>query len=54
MNKIPFQKSFIANTVTALNAVCGFISIVFASQGEFRLASIMIIAAASFDLLDGI
>lgn len=54
MNKNLFQKSFIANTVTALNAVCGFISIVFASQGEFRLASIMIIAAASFDLLDGI
>jgi CDP-diacylglycerol--serine O-phosphatidyltransferase len=54
MNKIPFSKSFIANTVTTLNALCGFISIVLASQGEFRLASIMIIAAAGFDLLDGI
>jgi len=54
MNKITFPKSFIANTVTVLNAVCGFFSIVFASQGEFRIASIMIIAAAIFDLLDGI
>ncbi len=54
MNKFTFQKSFIANTVTVLNSVCGFFSIVFASQGEFRIASIMIIAAAIFDLLDGI
>lgn len=54
MNKISFQKSFIANSVTTLNVLCGFISIVLASQNDFRLASIMIIAAASFDMLDGI
>lgn len=54
MNKTSFPKSFIANTVTSLNVFCGFLSIVYASQNDFRLASIMIIAAASFDMLDGI
>ncbi len=54
MNKISFSKSFIANTVTAFNIFCGFLSIIFASQNDFRLASIMIIAAATFDMLDGI
>jgi CDP-diacylglycerol---serine O-phosphatidyltransferase len=54
MNKSFFQKSFIANTVTTFNIFCGFLSIVFASQLDFRLASIMIIAAAIFDMLDGI
>lgn len=54
MNKPDFPKSFIANTVTALNIFCGFLSIVYSSQNDFRLAAIMIIAAASFDMLDGI
>jgi CDP-diacylglycerol--serine O-phosphatidyltransferase len=54
MNKIPWSKSFIANTVTSLNVLCGFLSIVYASDGDYRLASIMIIAAAIFDTLDGI
>lgn len=54
MNKSLYQKSFIANTVTTFNVLCGFLSIVFASQPNFRLASIMIIAAAIFDMLDGI
>jgi CDP-diacylglycerol--serine O-phosphatidyltransferase len=52
--KIPWSKSFIANTVTTLNIFCGFLSIVFASQGDFRVASLMVIAAAIFDALDGI
>ena len=54
MNKIPWSKSFIANTVTSMNVFCGFLSMVFASEGDYRLASIMIIAAAIFDTLDGI
>jgi CDP-diacylglycerol---serine O-phosphatidyltransferase len=54
MNKIRFSKSFIANTVTSLNIFCGFLSIIYASQGDFRLGSIMIVAAAVFDMLDGI
>ena len=54
MNKLQLPKSCIANTVTTLNVFCGFLSIVFAAQPNFRLASIMIIAAAVFDMLDGI
>ncbi|MBI1937744.1 MAG: CDP-diacylglycerol--serine O-phosphatidyltransferase [Ignavibacteriales bacterium] len=54
MNKIPLSKSFAANTVTALNISSGFLSIVFASEGNFKMAAIMIIAAAIFDTLDGI
>jgi CDP-diacylglycerol--serine O-phosphatidyltransferase len=54
MTKITFSKSFIANTFTSLNIFCGFLSIVYCSQGDFRLASIMIIMAAVFDMLDGI
>lgn len=54
MNKFTFQKSWVANSFTTFNVFCGFLSIVFASQPNFRLASIMIIAAAVFDLLDGI
>ncbi len=56
MDKFTFQKSWVANSVTTSNVFCGFLSIVFAShpQPNFRLASIMIIAAAVFDMLDGI
>jgi CDP-diacylglycerol---serine O-phosphatidyltransferase len=49
-----FRKSFIANTVTSLNVFCGFVSLVFASEGDFKTASVFIMAAATFDLLDGI
>ena len=54
MNKFAFRKSWLANTVTSLNVFCGFLSIIFASQSNFRLAAVMIIAAAAFDMLDGI
>ncbi len=52
--KNPLPKSIIANSVTTLNTFCGFLSVIFASEGNFRFASIMIIAAAIFDMLDGI
>ena len=54
MNKNPFSKSFIANTVTSLNIFSGFISIIYASQGDFKMASVFIIVAAIFDTMDGI
>ena len=54
MAKINFSRAFVANTVTSLNIFCGFLSIVYCSEGDFRLASIMIVAAAVFDMLDGI
>ncbi|MFZ5948993.1 MAG: CDP-diacylglycerol--serine O-phosphatidyltransferase [Stygiobacter sp.] len=52
--KLNLFKSFAANTVTSLNIFCGFLSLVFASQDNFMLAAIFIMAAAIFDALDGI
>lgn len=54
MNKPFISKAFIANTVTSMNIFCGFMSIVYASQNNFRYAAIFIITAAIFDTLDGI
>lgn len=54
MNKFFPSKAFIANTVTAMNVFCGFLSIIYTSQNDFRLAATFIIAAAIFDTLDGI
>ena len=54
MNKPLISKAFIANTVTSMNIFCGFMSIVYASQNNFRYAAIFIITAAIFDTLDGI
>ena len=54
MIKNPFSKSFAANTVTSLNIFSGFISMIFASNGDYRMASVFIIVAAIFDTLDGI
>ncbi len=48
------KKSYIPNTITALNLLCGFLSIIFTSHGDFQLAAIMIFGASIFDLLDGI
>jgi len=52
MNK--FSKAFFANTVTSLNIFCGFMSILYSSQNNFKLAAIFILIAAIFDTLDGI
>ena len=49
-----FSKAVVPNAFTALNAVCGFLSIVFAGQHDFKTSAILIFAAALFDLLDGI
>jgi len=54
MTKINFSKAIVANTVTSLNIFCGFLSIVYCSEGDFRIAAIMIVVAAVFDMLDGI
>lgn len=48
------SKAIIPNSFTALNILSGFISIVFASQGEFTLAVYLIFTAAVFDMIDGI
>ena len=54
MINITITKNIIPNTATALNIFSGFLSILFASQGEFHLAAYFIFIAAFFDLIDGI
>lgn len=54
MSKKKFSKSSFANAVTSLNVFSGFVSIIYASQGNFRMAAVFIIIAALFDTLDGI
>lgn len=46
--------SIIPNLFTSMNMFCGLLSIINASQGEFRYAAWLIIIAAIFDALDGI
>lgn len=43
----------IADYVTLLNLVCGINSIFFAASGQFKIAIILILCAAIFDMLDG-
>ncbi len=45
--------SIIPNTCTSMNLVCGFLSILMASHGDFLLASWLILIANIFDILDG-
>jgi CDP-diacylglycerol--serine O-phosphatidyltransferase len=52
--KTSFSKSVIANTVTSLNAFCGFLSLIQTSEGNFQLSAVFIIIAAIFDAFDGI
>lgn len=48
------SKAIIPNSFTALNIFSGFVSIVFASRGEYTLAVYLIFAAAVFDMIDGL
>jgi CDP-diacylglycerol---serine O-phosphatidyltransferase len=43
----------LADLFTLLNLCSGVLAIIFAVQGKFYIASVLIIAAALFDLLDG-
>ncbi len=53
INKIKVPRSVFPNTFTSLNALCGFASIVMASEGNFVYASWLILIAAVCDALDG-
>jgi CDP-diacylglycerol--serine O-phosphatidyltransferase len=53
MIKFKFSKAAIPNSFTAMNIICGFFSIVYASQDLFTVAAIFIIVASIFDALDG-
>lgn len=54
MSKITISKAVFPNTITALNLVSGLFSIIFASQHNYRVAALLIVLAAVFDLLDGL
>ena len=45
--------SIIPNSCTSMNLVCGFMSVLMASHGEFLAASWLILLANIFDILDG-
>ncbi len=44
---------WVPNTITAMNLVCGSLSVFFAIDGQLGWASVFIIAAAVFDFFDG-
>ncbi len=54
MSKFRIPKSTIPNSATALNVFSGFLSLVFASEGNFHLAALFIFIATFFDLIDGL
>lgn len=45
--------SIIPNSCTSMNLVCGFLSILMCSRGEFLIAGWLILIANIFDILDG-
>ena len=47
------MKKHIPNTLTCLNLVCGCISIMTSLRGNLEPAALWIIAAATFDFMDG-
>ncbi|MGD1044752.1 MAG: CDP-diacylglycerol--serine O-phosphatidyltransferase [Bacteroidota bacterium] len=47
-------RTVVPGLFTTLNIFCGFLSIIYTSQGQFSLAAWVIILAAIFDSLDGI
>jgi CDP-diacylglycerol--serine O-phosphatidyltransferase len=48
------SKAIIPNSFTALNALCGYISITLSANEKYELAFFFIIFASLFDLFDGI
>ncbi len=54
MKKFKISRSVIPNSFTAMNAFCGFTSMVYSRENDFQLAAVFIIIAAIFDALDGI
>lgn len=54
MRNIRITRSVIPNLFTSLNMFCGFVSVIYSTEGKFIDASMLIIVAAIFDALDGI
>ena len=53
-DKLKIQRSVYPNSLTSLNILCGFISILHIAEGDFTTAVYFIFGAAFFDLIDGI
>ena len=53
MSRISSIFFWVPNTITAMNLVCGSLSVFFAVDGQLGWAAIFIFAAAIFDFLDG-
>lgn len=53
MKKLRITRSLVPNLLTLVNLFCGFVSIVYASEGLFLKSSLFILIAAIFDMLDG-
>ena len=53
MSRISNIFFWVPNTITAMNLVCGSLSVFFAVDGQLGWASVFIFAAAVFDFLDG-
>jgi CDP-diacylglycerol--serine O-phosphatidyltransferase len=54
MNHLKITPSIIPNLFTSLNLLCGFLSVLHTSKGNFENGAWFIIAASIFDALDGI
>ncbi len=54
MKNINLSKAIIPNSFTALSILSGFTSIVYSSQNEYIIASVLIMVAGVFDVLDGL
>lgn len=48
------KRAVIPGLLTLGNLTCGFLSIVYASDGEFTTAGYLILASAFFDMIDGL
>ncbi len=48
------KREIIPGMLTLSNLTCGYLSIVYASRGEFAIAGYLILASAFFDLIDGL
>ncbi|MBU2505424.1 MAG: CDP-diacylglycerol--serine O-phosphatidyltransferase [Bacteroidetes bacterium] len=54
MIKISNSRAFLPNSFTALNALCGFLSIISASHNDFYMSALFIFGGALFDIFDGL
>lgn len=52
-HSIPFKRTWIPNSVTAFSAFLGYLSIIYALQGQFVLAAWLIVIAGILDMMDG-